>query len=86
MHKIIFSPQADKIYQRLFLKNTTLFNRIRYAIEYLKTNPLEGKPLKDKLQGKRSLRVGKYRIIYSIEKNFLIIYILDIGHRKEIYK
>ena len=42
--------------------------------------------LKDKLKGKYSLRVGVYRIIYSFQRSELVIYVLDIGHRREIYR
>jgi mRNA-degrading endonuclease RelE of RelBE toxin-antitoxin system len=27
-----------------------------------------------------------YRIIYSIAHNILTVYVLDIGHRREIYR
>jgi mRNA interferase RelE/StbE len=32
------------------------------------------------------LRVSKYRIILDIAKNKLLIYVIEIGHRKAIYK
>ena len=32
------------------------------------------------------LRTGNYRIIYSVKENYLIIEIIRIGHRKNIYK
>ena len=32
------------------------------------------------------IRQGNYRILYSIESHFLIIYIIKIGHRKDVYK
>ncbi|MDD4961820.1 MAG: type II toxin-antitoxin system RelE/ParE family toxin [Candidatus Marinimicrobia bacterium] len=31
------------------------------------------------------LRVGNYRVIYSLEKARLLILIIRIGHRKEVY-
>ncbi len=31
------------------------------------------------------LRVGKYRIIYSVDNGKLIIYVVDAGNRGEIY-
>jgi mRNA-degrading endonuclease RelE of RelBE toxin-antitoxin system len=30
--------------------------------------------------------VGVYRILYRIERNILTIIVLDIGHRREIYR
>jgi len=32
------------------------------------------------------LRVGDYRVIMSIEKNKMIIFVLEVGHRKVIYR
>lgn len=31
------------------------------------------------------IRVGDYRIIYAVEEDCLIILILEVGHRKDIY-
>lgn len=86
MYKIILLPAAEKAYRNLFNTNKELFPRIDNALEALKANPLSGKPLNHKLKGKYSLRVGVYRIIYSIEKHEITIYILDIAHRREAYR
>lgn len=32
------------------------------------------------------LRVGNYRIIYEIQENVLVILVVKIGHRKDIYQ
>lgn len=60
--------------------------KIRRAIENkLTTYPdLYGKPLRRSLKGYRKLRVGDYRVIFSIEKN--IVKILIIQHRSVVYK
>ena len=86
MYKIILLRDAEKFYRKLFTTNKKLFQRIDNALETLKANPFKGKPLKDRLKGKYSLRVGVYRIIYSIEKQEITIYILDIAHRREVYR
>ena len=42
-----------------------------------------------KLQGSQHtyrIRVGDYRIVYSVEEQVLLIEIIRIGHRKEIYR
>jgi len=56
-------------------------------IELLKTTPRpEGSA---KLKGSRDLfriRHGDYRVVYQIKKNYLLIIIIRIGHRREIYK
>jgi len=86
LYKIILLSAAEKSYRNLFAANKELFQRIDNALETLKTNPFLGKPLKDRLKGKYSLRVGVYRIIYSIDKQEITIYILDIAHRREVYR
>ena len=32
------------------------------------------------------IRVGRYRVLYSVVENRLIIIILKIGHRKDVYR
>jgi len=61
-------------------------DRIRKAIEErLQTLPHEyGEPLRKTLKGYWKLRVGDYRVVFKIMKSE--VWILDIRHRKEIYK
>ncbi|MEK6195248.1 MAG: type II toxin-antitoxin system RelE/ParE family toxin [Deltaproteobacteria bacterium] len=42
----------------------------------------------EKLTGQERyrLRQGKYRIVYSIQENELTVWIVKIGHRKDIYR
>ncbi|MBW1774034.1 MAG: type II toxin-antitoxin system RelE/ParE family toxin [Deltaproteobacteria bacterium] len=44
-----------------------------------------GKPLKDELEGLRSIRVNRFRIIYRIEGS-KVIQIVAIGPRSSIYE
>ena len=32
------------------------------------------------------IRVGVYRVIYSIEERLIVVLILKIGHRKDVYR
>jgi mRNA interferase RelE/StbE len=61
--------------------------RIKQAIESkLCTHPVEfGKPLRYSLKGARRLRVGDYRVNYTIEPDDVIL-IVKIGHRREVYE
>jgi mRNA interferase RelE/StbE len=55
-------------------------------IDKLKTDPeKQGKPLVDKLKGYRSLRaVGqRYRIIYKVEVDKVVVLVVGVGLRKE---
>lgn len=61
------------------------FSRVVSALDSLRNDPAKGKALKHKLKGKYSLRVGVYRIIYTVVKKQITVFIVDIGHRREIY-
>jgi mRNA interferase RelE/StbE len=41
-----------------------------------------------KLKGEEAyrIRVGNYRVIYEINDNSIIVIVVSVGHRKEIYK
>ena len=54
---------------------------------YLTKDPQQlGKPLKTHLKGFYRYRIGKYRVIYIIKENELLIIILKVGKRDEVYK
>ena len=53
----------------------------------LMINPLYfGKPLRKNLSGLMKLRIRNYRVIYSIHKKTVTVYVIKIGHRKDVYK
>jgi len=60
---------------------------IRDAIDVLQDNPRP--PGVKKLEGSTDLYripVGDYRVLYRIEDDVLVILIIRIGHRKDIYR
>ena len=61
-------------------------DRIITAIRKLSENP---RPLKvKKLTGREAwrIRIGNYRVIYEIKDDQLIVLVITIGHRREIYR
>ena len=46
--------------------------------------PTDGKKLKGRDAWR--VRVGDYRIIYEIESDRLLVYVLRIGHRRDVYR
>ena len=86
MYKIGFSSLAGSELKKIYAIEKKLYFRLISVIETLRTNPFQGKKLKGKLKEDYSLRVGDYRIIYTIHKEKLVVYIIDLGHRKEIYR
>ena len=83
MWQIEYTGTAQKFIKLLDNKDK---DRIMKSVESLQMNPDLGKQLVGPLKGLRSLRVGRYRIIYKKEINELIILVVAIGHRKNIYK
>ncbi|MEI6652330.1 MAG: type II toxin-antitoxin system RelE/ParE family toxin [Chlorobiaceae bacterium] len=47
--------------------------------------PLGSKKIRGSLQTYR-IRRGDYRIIYSIEEDCLVVQVITVGHRKDIYQ
>lgn len=60
--------------------------KIISKIEMLTDNPRPPGCVKLTDKEQYRIRQGNYRILYSIEDNRLIIYIVKISHRKNIYK
>lgn len=60
--------------------------RISGAIELLRLNPVP--PTSKRLVGTSNyrLRIGDHRVIYRIENEQLLILILTIGHRRDVYR
>lgn len=60
--------------------------RLIDAIEKLKTSPTAGSVLKGEFSGLRRIRVGDYRIVYEVQDAQLVILVIRVAHRKEVYK
>ena len=60
--------------------------RIAQAIDALGDDPRP--PGCKKLQGSPywRIRVGVYRVIYQVEEGRLLVLVLEVGHRKEVYR
>ena len=85
MYSISINPSALK---ELIKLPKVMVKKAEKAINSLANNPrpVGVKKLKDTKEDLYRVRVGDYRIIYSIEDEIKIIDILRIGHRKDIYK
>ncbi|MCU0326370.1 MAG: type II toxin-antitoxin system RelE/ParE family toxin [Spirosomaceae bacterium] len=83
-YKVIISNSAEKELSKL-PKEVIL--KIKQKVIQLADNPfISGyKQLKGSQDKFYRIRVGNYRIIYSVQNNELIITIIKIGHRREIY-
>ena len=59
---------------------------IRRGLEMIVHDPFCGKALKDELEGMRSLRVKRYRLIYRVVSDTKEIEIIAVGPRRNIYE
>jgi mRNA interferase RelE/StbE len=69
------------------LTDRKLYRRLRDTIDALAIEPRPHGCAK--LSGAKSIyrvRVGDHRIVYQIEDDRLLVLIVDIGHRREIYR
>lgn len=60
--------------------------RIIAVIDQLAANPMAGSVLKGEFFGLRRIRVGNYRIVYEVREGQLMVLVVRIGHRREVYR
>ena len=60
--------------------------RIVEAIDRLAENPFLGNALKGELRGLRRIRVGKYRVLYEVQDDALIVLVIRVAHRRSAYR
>jgi mRNA interferase RelE/StbE len=82
-YKIFFRKSVQKDLETIPKKD---LQRILKRIQGLANDPRP--PGSEKLTGQEHyrLRQGIYRILYSIQDNELTIWIVKVGHRKEVYR
>ena len=85
--KIEFSDTAVKQLKKLDkVPRQQILKYIKETILHLDNPRLQGKPLKGNLGGLWRYRLGNYRIVCKICDNKLLICVLKIGHRRDIYE
>jgi mRNA interferase RelE/StbE len=81
-YRIFLSPKANDFLKKMDKKDK---ERIEKKLKNLSDNPELGKPLTANLSGLWSLRIGDYRALYQIKNNELLILVLKVGHRRDVY-
>ncbi len=82
--KVIWNKKTIEDLSRIDKEDAKLI--VNKVENYLVKDPVRlGKPLKGKLKVFYRYRVGKYRVIYSIEKTEVTIVVIRIGKRDKVY-
>ena len=85
MHRITYTTQAAKALLRMPRNGALL---IRERMEQVAVDPFASIPNAKKLQGRSGyrLRIGDWRVIYEINGDEVVILVLRIAPRGEVYK
>jgi len=83
-YTIEFTHRAEKVFRAL---PSEIRRRLAPKIDTLKQNPRpRGVKSLEGPDGILRLRVGDYRILYQVHDDRLVVLLVKIGHRREIYR
>jgi len=83
-YRVVIKPSARRQILKL---DRAVQKRIVSALEGLAENPYP--PGSRKLQGMddaHRIRVGDYRIVYVVQKKRLVVLVVRVAHRKDVYR
>lgn len=82
-YEIFFKESVEKDLRSIPKKD---LKKILLRIETLAKDPRP--PGYEKLSGQEKYRIrqGTYRIIYSIQDQELLVWVVKVGHRKDVYR
>ncbi len=82
-YRILYTEEAGR---RLAKLDKVVKERVGRAIVRLSEHPELGKRLTGILNDRWSYRVGDWQILYKVKKNELLILVLTVGHRSDVYE
>ncbi|MBA2640886.1 MAG: type II toxin-antitoxin system RelE/ParE family toxin [Nocardioidaceae bacterium] len=83
-YRVTFAPAAARQLRTL---DPPARRRIQATIELLANDPRP--PAATRLvggSGEWRVRTGDYRVVYEIEDDLLLVLVLALGHRREVYR
>ena len=83
MHTVIFSKTAQKGIHKLDKRYS---GALKKSLIKLKENPYLGEKLSGEFKGLWKMKFSRYRIIYQITERELVVVVIDVGHRREVYR
>jgi len=86
VYRIEFTRSSKAEFEKLPQK---VQDRVLEALTFLSQNPFSDMLRIKKLKGVENLyriRIGDYRILYEVRSDVLVVLIIKIGHRREVYR
>ena len=86
VYAIEFVRSARKEFEKLPIK---IRDRVVEALQILSQNPFSELLKTKKMRSASSLyrvRVGDYRLLYEVHRGRLVVIVIKIGHRREVYR
>ena len=88
LYSVEFKTSAVKELQRL---PKAIQVKILDAMRLLAADPFSSLLPIRKMEGRSSenrfrLRIGRYRVVYEVQKKKVVIFVIRVGHRKDIYR
>lgn len=82
-YTVEFGAKAARQFRKL---GPAVRERLQPAIDALAMTPFP--PGTQKLQGREGfrLRVGKYRVLYEVHQARLLVLVVEVGHRRDVYR
>ena len=85
MWSVEFNDASAKAFRKLDGKTQRAVKSKLQELQALQNPGVHAKPLMHDLKGRWRLRMGGYRIIFSLERQRMLILVVDIGRRDDIY-
>jgi len=88
VYRIELTPAAEKSLAKVAKNNRVLLRKIDQVLLSLTDSPVpaNSKQLVGEDPPLYRIRVGDYRILYQIEDKVLVILVVHVGHRKDVYR
>jgi mRNA interferase RelE/StbE len=85
VYQVEFASSTEKSLRRLSKTvQQRIFDRLKWLTEHFDEIQAEG--LSGEFAGLLKLRVGDYRVIYQVDRKKKIITVVEIGHRRSVYR
>ena len=84
--RIVFTERSKKQFKKLDKYTASLIiGWLEKNIEGCENPRIHGKGLVENKSGQWRYRIGDYRVICEIQDTEIIVLVLEVGHRREIY-